>query len=80
MASKFGQKNDLFLDRSWKGSGVPKWVPTRKNPIAQDPRGVSPLLWLRTLSARFRNSRRVVGLAFLMSFIALLCLPIFTTF
>ena len=27
------------MDRSWKGSGAPKWVPTAKNSPTQDPRG-----------------------------------------
>ena len=44
MASKFDQKIELFLDRSWKGFGAPKWVPTFKYPTVLRPRGVSPLL------------------------------------
>ena len=38
-AEKLDQKNDGFLDRSWKGSWTPKVILMLKNPPVLGPRG-----------------------------------------
>ena len=71
MASKFNQKNDWFLDRSWKGSGAPKWVYPGKNPPAQDPRGGLPLIVVVNPGSSFSKFQAVGAPRFFNVFLCL---------
>ena len=56
MASKFDQKNEWFLDRSWKRSGAPKGGITLPRGDSKSPRGGLPLIVGQTLPGRFWKS------------------------